>query len=121
MFHDRRFDVGGRIYGAWTGLDQKEHRIYCTIDDGPICEIEKNTSQPTLFSSLLGYKLGGLEKGGQWGDVYGEMSGLLMINHSWTRQTEDTDAFDLMRHNRNTAKQVAMAVLGRGIFLLNSS
>ena len=68
-----------------------------------------------MFSSLLGYKLGGLEKNGHWGDVYGEMSGLLMINHSWTRQTDDIDAIDLMRVNRNTAKQVVMAVLGTGI------
>ena len=115
VFHDGRFDAGGRIYGAWTGLDQKEHRIYCTIDDEPICEIDIRASQPTLFSSLLGYKLGGLEKNGHWGDVYGEMSGLLMINHSWTRQTDDIDAIDLMRLNRNTAKQVVMAVLGTGI------
>ena len=82
---------------------------------GPICEIDIRASQPTLFSSLLGYKLGGLEKNGHWGDVYGEMSGLLMINHSWTRQTDDIDAIDLMRLNRNTAKQVVMAVLGTGI------
>ena len=38
-----------------------------------------------------------------------------MINHSWTRQTDDIDAIDLMRLNRNTAKQVVMAVLGTGI------
>ena len=64
---------------------------------------------------MLGYKLGGLEKNGHWGDVYGEMSGLLMINHSWTRQTDDIDAIHLMRLNRSTAKQVVIAVLGTGI------
>jgi len=115
VFHDARFDAGGRIYGAWTGLDQKEHRIYCTIDDEPICEIDIRASQPTLFSSLLGYKLGGLEKNSKWGDVYGELSGLLIINHSWTRQTDDIDAIELMKLNRNIAKQVVMAVLGTGI------
>ena len=115
VFHDGRFDAGGRIYGAWTGLDQKEHRIHCTIDDELICEIDIRASQPTLFSSLLGYKLGGLEKNSKWGDVYGEMSGLLKTNHSWTRQADDIDAIELMKLNRNIAKQVVMAVLGTGI------
>ena len=68
-----------------------------------------------MFSSLLGYKLGGLEKNSKWGDVYGEMSGLLITNHSWTRQADDIDAIELMKLNRNIAKQVVMAVLGTGI------
>ena len=38
-----------------------------------------------------------------------------MINHSWTQQTDDIDAINLRKHNRNTAKQVVMAVLGTGI------
>ena len=27
-FHDSRFDAGGRIYGGWTGLDQKSKRLH---------------------------------------------------------------------------------------------
>ena len=59
-FHDSRFDAGGRIYGGWTGLDQKDKRLHCTIDGEPVVEIDIRASQPTLLSSLLGYKLGGL-------------------------------------------------------------
>lgn len=38
VFHDGRLDSGGRLYGPWTGMDQKSHRLYCTIDDAPVVE-----------------------------------------------------------------------------------
>ena len=50
VFHDARFDAGGRVYGAWTGLDQKEHRIHCTIDDDPICEIDIKHLNPLYLA-----------------------------------------------------------------------
>ncbi|MDC0136365.1 hypothetical protein OAI26_06860 [Sulfitobacter sp.] len=38
-FHDSRFDAGGRIYGGWTGLDQKSKRLHCTIDAQPVVQM----------------------------------------------------------------------------------
>ena len=37
------------------------------IDDEPICEIDLNGSQPTLFSALLGIRM---NVGDTWTDVY---------------------------------------------------
>jgi hypothetical protein len=54
VYHDGRFDAGGRLYGAWTGLDKDTQRLHCTIDGEPICEIDIRGSQPTLLSCLLG-------------------------------------------------------------------
>ena len=117
VFHDGRFDAGGRIYGAWTGLDQKEHRIYCTIDDEPICEIDIRASQPTLFSSLLGYKLGGLKASDQWDDVYAELSHLAPTGIGWAVLDDTIDTIDMMKRNRSVAKKVVMALIGSGISL----
>jgi hypothetical protein len=115
VFHDGRFDAGGRLYGAWTGLDQKDQRIHCTIDGEPVVEIDIRASQPTLLSSLLGYKLGGLGPGDTWVDVYGELSGLTNVNHYWTVIDDRIDKIELMKRNRNTAKAVIMAVIGSGL------
>jgi hypothetical protein len=117
VFHDGRFDAGGRIYGAWTGLDQKEHRIHCTIDDKPICEIDIRASQPTLFSSLLGYKLGGLKASDQWDDVYAELSHLAPTGIGWAVLDDTIDTIDMMKRNRSVAKKVVMALIGSGISL----
>ena len=117
VFHDGRFDAGGRIYGAWTGLDQKEHRIYCTIDDEPICEIDIRASQPTLFSSLLGYKLGGLKASDRWDDVYAELSHLAPTGIGWAVLDDTIDTIDMMKRNRSVAKKVVMALIGSGISL----
>ena len=110
-----RFDAGGRIYGAWTSLDQKEHRIHCTIDDEPICEIDIRASQPTLFSSLLGYKLGGLKASDQWDDVYAELSHLAPTGIGWAVLDDTIDTIDTMKRNRSVAKKVVMALIGSGI------
>ena len=117
VFHDGRYDAGGRIYGAWTGLDQKEHRINCTIDDEAICEIDIRASQPTLFSSLLGYKLGGLKASDQWDDVYAELSHLAPTGIGWAVLDDTIDTIDMMKRNRSVAKKVVMALIGSGISL----
>ena len=115
VFHDCRYDAGGRIYGAWTGLDQKEYRIYCTIDDEPICEIDIRASQPTLFSSLLGYKLGGLKASDQWDDVYAALSHLAPTGIGWAVSDDTIDTVDMMKRNRSVAKKVVMTLIGSGI------
>jgi hypothetical protein len=115
VFHDSRFDAGGRLYGAWTGLDQKEYRLHCRIDGQPIVEIDINASQPTLLSSLLGYKLGRLGPDDTWSDVYGELSGLLNIHYHWTVIDQTIDRIDLIRRNRGAAKAVVMALIGSGL------
>lgn len=115
VFHDGRFDAGGRLYGAWTGLDQKDQRIHCTIDGEPVVEIDINASQPTLLSSLLGYKLGRLGPEDTWSDVYGELSGLLYTHYYWTVIDQTIDQIDLIRRNRGAAKGVVMALIGSGL------
>ena len=117
VFHDGRFDAGGRIYGAWTSLDQKEHRIHCAIDDEAICEIDIRASQPTLFSSLLGYKLGELKASDQWDDVYAELSHLAPTGIGWAVLDDTIDTIDMMKRNRSVAKKVVMALIGSGISL----
>ena len=117
VFHDSRFDAGGRLYGAWTGLDQKEQRLHCKIDGKPIVEIDINASQPTLLSSLLGYKLGKLGPNDTWSDVYGELSSLINTHYHWTVIDQTIDVIDLMHRNRGAAKGVVMALIGSGLSL----
>lgn len=115
VFHDSRFDAGGRLYGSWTGLDQKEQRTHCTIDGEDVVEIDIKASQPTLLSCLLGHRLGGLKKGDTWFDVYGELSNLVNVHHDWTVIDNQIDKIELIKRNRNVAKQVVMAVIGSGL------
>ena len=115
VFHDSRFDAGGRIYGGWTGLDQKSKRLQCTIDGEPVVEIDIRASQPTLLSSLLGQKLGGLGPEGKWDDVYGELSHLASVHHYWTIVDYNIDKIELIKRNRNVAKGVVMALIGSGL------
>jgi hypothetical protein len=115
VFHDGRFDAGGRIYGGWTGLDQKSKRLQCTIDGEPIVEIDIRASQPTLLSSLLGYKLGRLGPQDEWDDVYGELSNLASVHHYWTIVDDKIDKIELIKRNRNVAKGVVMALIGSGL------
>lgn len=114
-FHDSRFDAGGRIYGGWTGLDQNRKRLHCTIDGEPVVEIDIRASQPTLLSSLLGYKLGGLGPQGEWDDVYGELSHLASVHHYWTIVDDKVDKIELIKRNRDVAKGVVMALIGSGL------
>ena len=115
VFHDGRFDAGGRIYGGWTGLDQKAKRLHCTIDGEPVVEIDIRASQPTLLSSLLGYKMGGLGPQGEWEDVYGELSHLASVDHYWTIIDDNINKIELIKRNRNVAKGVVMALIGSGL------
>lgn len=115
VFHDGRLDAGGRLYGLWTGLDQKEYRLHCKIEGEPVVEIDINASQPTLLSSLLGYKLGRLSPDDTWSDVYGELSGLLNTHYHWTVIDQTIDQIDLIRRNRGAAKAVVMALIGSGL------
>ena len=114
VFHDGRLDAGGRLYGSWTGMDQKSKRLHCTIDGEPVVEIDINASQPTLLSSLLGYKLGGVGKNGEWFDVYNELSRLAMTGFPVTKQDDNIRLLDLIKHNRTVAKGVVMALIGTG-------
>ena len=115
VFHDSRFDAGGRLYGAWTGLDQDQKRIHCIIDGEPVVEIDIRASQPTLLSSLLGFKMGGLGPLGEWEDVYGELSNLASVEHYWTIIDDNIDKIELIKRNRNVAKGVVMALIGSGL------
>ena len=115
VFHDSRFDAGGRIYGGWTGLDQKSKRLHCTIDGEPVVEIDIRASQPTLLSSLLGHKLGGLGPLGEWDDVYSELSRLAAVHHYWSIVDDKIDQIELIKRNRNVAKAVVMALIGSGL------
>lgn len=117
VYHDGRMDAGGRLYGAWTGLDKATKRLHCTIDGEPICELDIRASQPTLFSSLLGYRLGGLTAGDTWGDVYAELSSLWAVNIDWVRHDPLIDMFELIKRNRKVAKSVIISLIGDGYFL----
>ena len=121
VFHDGRLDAGGRIYGGWTGLDQKAKRIHCTIDGEPVVEIDIRASQPTLLSSLLGCKMGGLGPQGEWVDVYGELSHLVSVDHYWTIVDDQIDKIELIKRNRNVAKGVVMALIGSGLPLKSNA
>jgi hypothetical protein len=114
VYHDGRMDAGGRLYGAWTGLDKATKRLHCRIDGEPICELDIRASQPTLFSSLLGYRVGGLGKGDTWGDVYAELSSLWAVNTWWSEHDPLIDKIDLIRRNRKVAKGVVVALIGSG-------
>jgi hypothetical protein len=114
VYHDGRMDAGGRLYGAWTGLDKTTKRLHCTIDGEPICELDIRASQPTLFSSLLGYRMGGLGKGDTWGDAYAELSSLWAVNIWWADHDPLINKIDLIRRNRKVAKGVVVALMGSG-------
>ena len=89
---------GGRWYGGWTNL--KSHkRLHMRIDDEPICEIDLNASQPTLFSALLGIRMN--VGGDTWTDVYASVVERLV------RDEEPT----LLRM---MVKQVLVEMLGSG-------
>lgn len=118
VYHDGRMDAGGRLYGAWTNKGKDANgikiRLYSTIDGEPVCELDVKASQPTLFSSLLGYRLGGLKNGDTWSDVYSEMSSLWATNISWSQHDPLIDQHDLIRRNRSVSKAVVMALIGSG-------
>jgi len=97
IFHDGSLIKGGRWYGGWTNL--KSHkRLHMRIDDEPICEIDLNGSQPTLFSALLGIRM---NVGEPWTDVYASV-------------VERLDADEEVKLLRKMVKQVIVEMLGSG-------
>ena len=97
IFHDGSLISGGRWYGGWTNL--KSHkRLHMRIDDEPICEIDLNGSQPTLFSALLGIRM---NVGETWTDVYASV-------------VDRLDAGEERTLLRKMVKQVIVEMLGSG-------
>ena len=97
IFHDGSLISGGRWYGGWTNL-KSDKRLHMRIDDEPICEIDLNGSQPTLFSALLGIRM---NVGETWTDVY-------------TAVVERLDAGEERALLRKMVKQVIVEMLGTG-------
>ena len=56
IFHDGTLIKGGRWYGGWTNL-KSDTCLHLSIDDEPVCAIDLNGNQPTLFSALLGIRM----------------------------------------------------------------
>ena len=93
IYHCGNIKSGGRYYGEWSNLDGWVRRR-ATIDGEATVQIDLNASQPTLFSSLMGYKMG---VGGRWEDLY------------------DIIVEPLEGENKRAkAKQVAMELIGTG-------
>ena len=97
IFHDGSLISGGRWYGSWTNL-KSDKRLHMRIDDEPICEIDLNGSQPTLFSALLGIRM---NVGETWTDVYVSV-------------VERLDADEEETLLRKMVKQVIVEMLGSG-------
>ena len=97
IFHDGSLISGGRWYGGWTNL-KSDKRLHMRIDDEPICEIDLNGSQPTLFSALLGIRM---NVGDTWTDVYSSV-------------VERLDADEEETLLRKMVKQVIVEMLGSG-------
>ncbi|MDB0044644.1 hypothetical protein N9F03_04965 [Planktomarina temperata] len=97
IFHDGSLVSGGRWYGGWTNL-KSDKRLHMHIDDEPICEIDLNGSQPTLFSALLGIRM---NVGDSWTDVYSAV-------------VDRLDAGEERSLLRKMVKQVIEEMLGSG-------
>ena len=118
VYHDGRMDAGGRLYGAWTGLKKNKQgikeRLYCNIAGQPVCELDIRASQPTLFSTLLGYRMAGKQPGDAWEDAYAELTKLWAIHYDWPLYDPLISPMDLIKRNRNVAKAVVMELIGSG-------
>lgn len=97
IFHDGSLIRGGRWYGGWTSL-KSDQRLQMRIDDEPVCEIDLNGSQPTLFSALLGVRM---NVGDTWIDVYDAV----------VQRLEADEESKLLR---KMVKQVIVEMLGTG-------
>ena len=98
IFHDGSLVSGGRWYGGWTNLESHK-RLHLRIDDEPICEIDLNASQPTLFSALLGIRMN--VGGDTWTDVYASV-------------VERLNADEEPKLLRMMVKQVLVEMIGSG-------
>jgi hypothetical protein len=100
IFHNGSLISGGRWYGGWTNI--KSHkRLHMRIDDEPICEIDLNASQPTLFSALHGIRMNVV--GNTWTDVYASV-------------VERLSAGEEPKLLRMMVKQVLVEMLGSGSY-----
>ena len=101
VYHDGSLDSGGRYYSSYTNLST-QFRLQSKIDNEPVVEIDINASQPTLFSSLMGFKINMVET---WSDLYTEV-----INYSVNiKALEDSDDI-----KRKKLKQVTVEIIGSG-------
>ena len=99
IFHNGDMKSGGRWYGGWTAMPNKEgQRLHLQIDGEPVCEIDLNASQPSLFSVLVGIKM---NVGDTWTDAYQAVVDKL---------TPDEDPKVL----RSKVKQVIVEMTGSG-------
>ena len=98
IFHDGSLISGGRWYGGWTNLESHK-RLHMRIDDEPICEIDLNASQPTLFSALRGIRMN--VGGDTWTDVYASV-------------VERLNADEEPKLLRMMVKQVLVEMIGSG-------
>ena len=98
IFHEGSLISGGRWYGGWTNIESHK-RLHMRIDGEPICEIDLNASQPTLFSALLGIRMN--VGGDTWTDVYASV-------------VERLDAHEEPKLLRMMVKQVLVEMLGSG-------
>ncbi len=93
IFHDGRIDCGGRYYGDWSNLDRHIRRR-ATIDEEATVQIDCNSAQLTLFSSLMGLKM---RVGDRW-------------SNTWDVIVEPLDG----ENKQAKAKQVTMELIGTG-------
>lgn len=52
-FNDTNLRLGGRFYGSWTTMKQKD-RLECTIDNKPVAEVDVSGMNLTLMCSITG-------------------------------------------------------------------
>ena len=97
IFHNGSLISGGRWYFGFTNLESHK-RLNMRIDDEPVCEIDLNGSQPTLFSSLFGMRM---NVGDTWTDVYASV-------------VDRLDAGEERTLLRMMVKQVIVEMLGSG-------
>lgn len=97
VFHSGRLDAGGRFYGAWTSLKERQ-RLACRIDGEAVVSIDINASQPFLFSMLMGVPMA--MEGASWSDLYVEVL--------------ESHGIQSAKEMRDKLKRVALEVLGTG-------
>lgn len=121
VFHDGSFTSGGRLYGAWTMLNNKQgERLQCTIDGEPICELDIRASQPTLLSCLLGTRMKNVSDQGTWHDPYLQLTGLTFYDEAaWDQYLEEfydsgEAKIEPTKRTRLIAKAAVMEMIGSG-------
>ena len=97
IYHNGSMESGGRWYGGWCNL-RSEERLHLRIDDEPICEVDLNASQASLFSALMGIPM---NVGETWEDAYASVVEQL-------RTQQDPSLL------RDKVKQVVVEMIGSG-------